>query len=195
MRFTLVWIFVAGCARGQITSDQEAEWAWMGLEGAVDAALTLGLQGYSEASSANIAAQSGTGDVSGTITVTGQADQGSSDNKGLRLDIVLVGYRDRVDLNEDGDEDLAVTYDTPEGTDLLADLKLRDLPDGTLSGTVTRDVEMIGDLEGAIRLALDIDGPTESDGGEGVMLVDGETHVSGTATNEGGGVFEVDLTR
>ena len=195
MRLTMVLAFLVGCGGGKVTSDQEAELAWIGLEGAIDKALTLGLQGFSEASSANIDAQNGLGDETGTITVTGQADQGSSDNKGLRLDIALADYSDFVDLDEDKDEELSVTYTTPDGETLLADLKLRDMPDGTLSGTVTGNVGMFGDLEGLITLSLSVDGPTESDGGDGVMLVDGQTQVSGTATNDDGGVYDVDVTR
>lgn len=195
MRLTVTLMVLVGCGGGKVTSDQEAEWAWIGLEGAIDKALTLGLIGFSEASSANIDAQEGVGDETGTITVTGQADQGSSDNKGLRLDVALVDYSDLVDVDDDDEEEISVTYDTPDGETLLADLKLRDMPDGTLTGTVTGNVGMVGDLEGVITLALSIDGPTASDGADGVMLVDGQTHVSGTATNDGGGVYEVDVTR
>lgn len=178
----------------KVSSEEEAALAWLGLERAIDKALDLGLLGYSQASSANIEPQSYTGDVSGTITVTGQVDQGSSDNKGLRLDIALEDYADFVDLDEDDDRDLSVLYETNPEDPPYADLKLRDMPDGTLSGTLLGDVAMEGDLEGIITLSLTIEGPTESDGGSGAQRVDGETTITGTATNDGGGVYEIDLT-
>lgn len=179
----------------KVTSDEEAELAWLGLEIAVDKALTLGLIGFSQASSANIDPQSGEGDVSGTITVSGQVDQGSSDNKGLRLEIALVDYADLVDLDpdEDDEDELVVNYDTNPDAPPYAEIKLRDMPDGTLEGTLLGDVAMEGDLEGVITLSLTVTGPTESDGGSGVQLVDGETQVTGTATNDDGGVYEIDV--
>lgn len=179
----------------KVTSDEEAELAWLGLEIAVDKALTLGLIGFSQASSANIDPQSGEGDVSGTITVSGQVDQGSSDNKGLRLEIALVDYADLVDLDpdEDDEDELVVNYDTNPDAPPYAEIKLRDMPDGTLEGTLLGDVAMEGDLEGVITLSLTVAGPTESDGGSGVQLVDGETQVTGTATNDDGGVYEIDV--
>lgn len=194
MRITLGLVLLVGCG-GKVTSDEEAELAWIGLEGAIDKALTLGLQGYSAADSANIAAQEGVGDETGTITITGQVDQGSSDNKGLRLDIALVDYSDLVDVDDDEDEEISITYDTDPASPPYADLKLRDMPDGTLSGTLNGDVLMSGDLEGVVTLSLSLEGTTQSDGADGVARVEGETRVTGTATNDGGGVYEVDLTR
>jgi len=192
-RWVLVAAALAGCG-DKVSSDDEAELAWEGLAGAVDQALTLGMQGYSQATSANLDAQEGQGGVSGTIVITGQADQGSSDNKGLRLDIALTDYADHVDLDDDDEDDLLVYYDTNPDAPPYADLKLRDLPAGTLSGTLTGDVAMDGDLEGIVTLALDVAGPTESDGGDGVRLVDGQTAVTGTVTNDDGGTYSVDVT-
>lgn len=191
------WVLVAAALTGcgdKVSSDDEAELAWEGLAGAVDRSLTLGMQGYSQASSANLDAQEDQGDVSGTIVVTGQADQGSSDNKGLRLDIALTDYADHVDLDDDGDDDIDIHYDTDPDAPPYADLKLRDLPAGSLSGTLTGDVAMDGDLEGVVTLALNISGPTESDGADGVRLVDGQTSVTGAVTNDDGGTYSVDVT-
>lgn len=191
----ILLLTLTACGGGKVTSDEEAEYAWLGLEIAIDKALDLGMKGYSAASSANIDAQSYTGDVSGTITVTGQVDQGSSDNKGLRLDIALEDYQDLEDLDDDddGDDDIVVQYETNPDDPPYADLKLRDMPDGTLSGTLQGDVAMDGDLDGVITLSLSIDGPTEDDGAGGVQRVDGETVVQGTATNDDGGVYQIDL--
>ncbi len=194
MRKILWALLLLPACDDEVSSDEEAELAWLGLEGAVDKALTLGLQGFSQASSANIDPQAGEGDVSGTITVTGKVDQGSSDNKGLRLDVALDDYADLVDLDEDDDEDLEVRYETNPDDPPYADLKLRDVPDGTLEGTLLGDVAMDGDLEGVVTLSLTLEGPLESDGAEGTRLVDGQTHVTGTATNDDGGTYEIDVT-
>ncbi|MCK6505250.1 hypothetical protein L6R53_17930 [Myxococcota bacterium] len=68
--------------------------AYLGPDGALIQGMELGFDGFHAASSANIDPQSADGDVSGTLTVTGQVDQGSSDNKGLRLELSLEEYID-----------------------------------------------------------------------------------------------------
>ena len=84
--------FFIGC--NGVDTAHEAELAYLGLDGATDRALNLGMDGYNAASSANIDAQEGPGDVSGTLTVSGKVDQGSSDNKGLRLEMQLTECSD-----------------------------------------------------------------------------------------------------
>jgi len=55
--------------------------------------MQLGFDGFNSASSANIATQTAAGAKSGTLTVTGQVDQGASANKGMRLQVALAsGY-------------------------------------------------------------------------------------------------------
>lgn len=193
MRSLALLLLLSACG-GAVDSEADAEFAWLGLEGALDKALDLGLQGFSEASSANIDPQEGTGDVSGTITVTGQVDQGASDNKGLRLDVELVDYQDLADADPDDDEeDLAIVYVTDPEALPFADLKLRNTPDGTFDGTFTGTVDMSGFLEGFVTLDLALSGPLESDGEGGTRRVEGETLVTGTVTNDAGGVFTVDI--
>lgn len=187
-------ILLVGCGGG-VSSEHEAELAYIGLDGALSKSLALGFDGFNAASSANIDAQSTTGDVSGTLTVTGQVDQGASDNKGMRLDLLLEEYSDLVDLDLDGEEyDLEVTYWTDADTGLPAvDLQLKDIPAGTLSGTVTGTFEMQGDLEGEVILSLSLEGAIEDDGQGGTRRVVGSTTVTGTATGPAGGVYDVDL--
>ncbi|MBW2255070.1 MAG: hypothetical protein JRI25_10790 [Deltaproteobacteria bacterium] len=183
-----------GCS-DRLSSDEEAELAYLGLDVAIERALNLGMDGYNAASSANIPAQEDDGDVSGTMTITGQVDQGASNNKELRLEIALEDYSDFVDLDEDEDEEVAITYDT-EASDLpQLDLSLRNIPDGTLEGTLVGTFLMIGDLEGEVALDLDIAGEIENDGAEGLQRVTGTTTVIGTATSESGGIYEVDIIR
>lgn len=171
-----------------VDSPEEAALAYTGLDQAVSRGLALGLQGFNAASSANIDPQEEDGETSGTMVVSGQVDQGSSDNKGLRLDVELTEYSDT--LGDDGEPD--VIYDTDTPADL--DLQLRDVPDGTLSGTFVGDFVMAGVLEGIVSLDLALDGTIEDDGAGGTQRVEGGTHVTGTATSDYG-VYDIDLER
>lgn len=186
----MAWILLTLACAGKVASEESAELAYLGVDGATEKALDLGIQGYNLASSANIDAQSADGDEAGTITVSGQVDQGSSDNKGLRLDLLLEGY---ADLPPDDDGHVWV-YDTDPSAMPLLDLKLRDVPDGTLEGTLVGGFAMTGDLEGEVALELVIAGDIADDGAGGVSRVDGTTTVTGTATSDYG-TFEVDVTR
>lgn len=179
-----------------VSSDREAELAYLGLDLAVEKALGLGLDGFNAASSANIPPQTAAGEHSGQLTVSGQVDQGASDNKGLRLDLTLEAYADDADLDDDEDTDLLVTYDTDAEEGLPAlDLQLRDIPDGTLTGTFIGSFFMSDDLEGEVVLNVNIDGLIEEDSDGGVRRVAGETTIVGTATNASDGVYEIDLVR
>ncbi|MCB9673235.1 MAG: hypothetical protein H6734_27475 [Alphaproteobacteria bacterium] len=191
---TLLLVGLVGCGGSHVTSDEEAELAYVGLDQAVSRAMDLGLKGFSEASSANIDTQHDDGDVSGTMTVDGQADQGASANKGLRLDVVVDDYADVEDLDpsDPDDDDLFVTYDSIDPASV--DLQLKSMPDGTLSGSFDGLFGMVGDLEGEVTIAVTLDGTIEDDGSGGVQRVVGDTHVVGTATNDHGGVYDIDVT-
>jgi hypothetical protein len=185
---------LAACGGGEVSSDEEAELAYVGLDQAVSRAMDLGLLAFSLASSANLDPQTGEGDVSGTMTVGGQADQGNSDNKGLRLEVTLVDYADLTDLDPDDDDDdpLEVTYDTE--TPAAVDLQLKGIPDGTVSGTFVGTFLLVGDLEGDVTLNLALDGELEPDG-EGTKRAPASTSITGTATTDDGGEYEVDLVQ
>jgi hypothetical protein len=178
----------------QVSSEEEAELAYLGLDGAIGRAMDLGFQGFNAADSANIDAQTGEGDESGTMTITGQIDQGASNNKGMRLFVGLEDYQDLVDLDDDESAEVVVTYWTdPEGEAPSFDLQLRGIPDGTLSGTLSGAFRMEGDLEGEVTIDVDIDGELQP-AGDGTERVPGTTSVIGTATGPGGGTFAIDLT-
>src|SRR5690606_35423280 len=98
---------------------------------------------------ANIPEQSTTGDVSGTMVVNGQVDQGASNNKEMRLDVVLTGYSDGAAEREGIDD---VVYDTSGVLD--ADLSMKGLPDADLTGTLVGTLLMQGGLEGGVSLSL-----------------------------------------
>jgi hypothetical protein len=155
--------------------------------------MDLGLLGFSLADSANIDTQTGSGDVSGTMTVDGKADQGSSDNKGLRLDVVVDDYADLEDLDaeDEDDDDLFVTYDSLGAA--VVDLQLKGIPDGTVSGTFVGTFGMVGDLEGEVTIDVTVDGPLEDDGAGGTRRVVGETRVEGSATNDHDGSYDIDV--
>lgn len=190
-----LWLLLAlvSCAPS-VSSDEQARRAYLGLDKAISKSLTLGLAGFNSASSANIAPQSTAGDKSGTLTITGQVDQGASANKGLRLRVDMVNYSDG-DVTPDGGTRLAVTYQTADaGADQpTLDLSLRNIPNGTLTGTLLGDFAMSGDLNGAVKLDLSMSGMIEADGNGGTRRKTGSTTVTGSATS-GDGRFQVNLS-
>lgn len=182
------------CGGPSVSSDEQARRAYLGLDRAIGKALTLGFAGFNSASSANIAPQTAAGDKSGTLTVTGQVDQGASANKGMRLNVGMSGYSDG-DIVPDGGTRVSVTYSTPDaGTaqpDL--DLQLKNIPSGTIDGTLVGPFTMSGDLTGDVTLDLAMTGMIESDGDGGTRRKPGTVNVTGTA-KAGGGTFNVNLT-
>lgn len=200
MRAALLMLALAACG-GNISDEDAAEQAYIGLDQAVERAMNLGFDGFNAADDANIDDQVDEGNLSGTMTVGGQVDQGASDNKGMRLTVVLVDYRDVVlwDLQEpdDGEDDveLEVTYDSLEPTPEL-DLSLRDIPDGTLTGSFVGAFALTGELEGEVALDLEISANLEEipDQAGRTRRVAGSTRVTGTAESAWG-TFDVDVTR
>lgn len=184
-----------GCAEeddeAPIGSEEDARRAYLGLDLSIEKSLDLGMNGFNEASNANIPTQRGEGDVAGTIVVDGQVDQGASDNKGMRLTVALEGYSDGV-IEQVEDEDVEITYDTfPDDLPDLT-LSLRNIPNGTLEGTLIGTYEMHGYIEGTATLDLMISGPIEDDGSGGVTRTVGETHVTGVA-HSGDYTYDVDV--
>src|SRR5688500_20391968 len=100
-----------GCSDVGVDSDEEARRAYLGLDKSIEKSLNLGFTGFNAATSANISPQAGTGDAAGSLTITGQVDQGSSDNKGMRLYVAMVDYEDgNIDIGEE--EDINIGQDT-----------------------------------------------------------------------------------
>src|SRR5215217_3643675 len=83
---------LTACGDDEVSSDEQARRAYLGLDESVSKALQLGFAGFNAASSANIPAQSAPGGVSGTLFISGQVDQGASTNKGMRLRVGMATY-------------------------------------------------------------------------------------------------------
>lgn len=185
---------------GDLDSNEEAQLAYLGLDESIGKSLTLGFQGFNAANSANIPPQMATGIVGGMLTITGQVDQGSSDNKGMRLRVGMVDYTDGLVMIDGQTEELSITYDTDAdaATQPYLELQLRNIPSapgpmGTLSGTLTGVYHMDGDLLGDVNLTLMISGMIQHNG-TGVIRSPGSTTVTGTATNADGGTYDISLT-
>jgi hypothetical protein len=187
---------VAGCSCTDVASEEQAARAYLGIDPGVERALKLGFQGFNAASSANIPTQSEAGATSGTMEVGGQVDQGSSDNKTMNLDVKLTDYADPVTKLHDDDPDYEVVYSTNDGAPLALDMKLMNVPSGTLTGTLVGTVVMEKDLTGNLDLNLTFSGQIEeSPAGSGqTARKAGTTHVTGTATSDAG-EYKVDVTR
>ncbi len=196
---TLVALLGASaCSSDNIDSDEEARRAYFGMDGSIEKSLTLGFAGFNAAQSANIDPQAGVGDAGGTLTITGQVDQGASANKEMRLHVGMVDYTDgEVTIHQDGKDDVKVdiTYNT--NVDPLMQpylqLSLRNIPTGTFTGTLTGTYTMSGDIEGTADLMLTFSGLLMSNGAGGTTRVPLMTTVTGTAKS-GDGTFDVNVT-
>jgi hypothetical protein len=188
---------LAGAACGgddSVDSDEEARRAYLGLDASIEKSLNLGMAGYNAADNANIPDQSGVGEVTGTIVVSGQVDSGVSPNKEMRLYIAMVDYSDGpFAVDEDSEEEIDITYNTDAAALPYLELSLRDIPNGTFTGTLTGDYMMEGDLEGEVSLNLTMSGQIMGPDADHIMRVEGTTDVTGTASS-GDGTYDVDVT-
>src|SRR5687767_10693034 len=186
---TVLCIFLSACggdddSDAAVKSTADAERAYLGLDASVDKALQLGFDGFNAASSANIDPQTANGEESGTLTVSGQVDQGSSDNKTMHLTEALDSYSD----------DGKIQYSTNPAALPSIELKLSKIPDGTLDGTLSGSFGMSGELMGSVTLSLTIEAALQPDPADDtkVQREPGTTHVTGTATS-GGDSYTVDI--
>lgn len=180
-----------------IDSDEEARRAYLGLDTSIEKSLALGFAGFNAATSANISPQNGVGEVGGMLVITGQVDQGSSDNKGMRLYVGMVDYNDgSIIVEQDGEEiEVDITYNTATDPTMqpYLNLTLRNVPTGTLEGTLMGDYQMTGDLEGTATLNLTFSGTLMDNGSGGTVRQPGTTTVTGTAST-GDGTYDVNIT-
>lgn len=199
----LISFVCVACNDDGVGSDEEARQAYLGLDESIAKSIKLGFDGFNSASSANITPQTTNGNVAGTLTVSGQVDQGASDNKGMRLWIAMVDYDDGdIVINEDGDT-IHVVYDTDTVVDNqpYMQIMLKMIPTGTFDGYINSGAAMLGsyhmsgDLEGTLFLNVTFTGTLMSCASPCITeRVPGSTHVTGTATNGDGGTYNIDLT-
>jgi hypothetical protein len=118
--FALTALVVACSSNGNasVSSPEDAKNAYLGLDASIDKAITLGFAGYNAASSANISPQNDVGAKGGTMTITGQVDQGASNNKGMRLFEKLVAYSDNG----------TITYSTSDAELPALNMSLKGIP-------------------------------------------------------------------
>lgn len=179
---------IVGCGDG-VSSDEQARRAYLGIDASIDKAIQLGFDGFNDnavnGGGANIRPQTAPGVASGTLTVSGQVDQGSSANKGMRLAEALAVYSD----------DGKLTYDTMATSLPALNMQLKGIPTGTLDGTLDGTLSMKGELEGAVVLNITFTSMLEAGtGNQQVRRQAGTTHITGTAIS-GGGTYTIDVTR
>jgi len=174
---------LAACGNDAVNSAEDAKKAYLSLDPSIDKAIKLGFDGFNAASSANIAPQTANGVKTGTLTVTGQVDQGSSANKGMRLFTNYTGYSD----------DSLVTYQTDAAALPALNMQLKGIPTGTVDGTLVGNVTMTGNETGSLALNVTFSGTLQAGSGSTVQRVPGTTHVTGTATSKYG-TYTIDLT-
>jgi hypothetical protein len=192
LRFATTLILLsafAGCGNDGVADEESARIAYLGLDASIDRAMTLGFDGFNEASSANISKQSDKGALRGTMDVDGKVDQGASKNKNMDLNVVLTGYADAPV------EELDITYDTLNGPILLG-LSLKGLPDANFTGSFAGTPTMTGALLGPVTLDLSLSGQTEEvpDAPGDVRRKSGTLRITGTATSDFG-TYNVDISR
>jgi hypothetical protein len=185
----LVLIVLLSCGGGGVSSNNTAQTAYLGLDESVDKAITLGFAGFNAASSANIPTETATGDISGTMTITGQVDQGQSANKQMRLNEALTSYADT-----DAGTAQGIVYATGDAGLASLQMSMMGIPTGTLSGSLNGTYVMTGALQGDVTLAITFTGNLQAAGDGGVEREPGHTHITGTATSSNG-TYAVDLTR
>src|SRR5690242_18695197 len=126
---------IAACGSDSVDSDEQARRAYLGLDMSISKSIALGFGGFNTAQSANITQQMTSGAGNGTLTITGQVDQGNSTNKTMRLAVGMVAYSDGKIAIDDKGNTVTITYDTSTDTTMqpALDLDLKNSPDGTYS--------------------------------------------------------------
>lgn len=185
----LLWGACGGSGgEDEVKSRAQAEKAWKGLDGIVEQSIDLGFRGIGMTNGANILPQSTAGQKSGTLTVVGKVDQGTSNNKNMDLSVGLTGF------SNDGE----VTYATPADPAVQPKLtlSLKKIPTGTLGGTFIGSFDMTGALKGGVKLSLVLDGALAPDPADPnkVIRKPGTTHIVGTAESMYG-TYTIDLMR
>jgi hypothetical protein len=201
----LALIFAIGCGDDNVSSDEDARRAYLGLDKSVSKSLKLAFDGFNAATNANIPDQMTTGDAmpGGTLLISGQVDSGASNNKTMRLNIGMVAYDDGdVKINDNGDT-VHIVYDTDmvKTNQPYLEVKLSNYPTGTMDAMLTPNTALTGhynlsgDIKGYLDLNLTLTGSLMACTAPCITeRVVGSTHIVGTATNGDGGTYNIDIT-
>jgi hypothetical protein len=192
----VVAVLSAACGssgNNAVNSDDQARRAYLGLDKSISKSLALGFMGYNAATNANIPTETASGDATGTLTVTGHVDQGNPSQISMGLSVAMTMYSDGKVIFDDMGDSVMLTYATNAAALPSLSLKLNSSAGNTLTGSLTGDYTMSGDLQGTVTLNLQIDGKF-SGTAPNVMRVAGSTKVTGTAVNSGGGTYTVNTT-
>ncbi len=182
---------VVGCGNSNsVNSDEQARRAYLGLDKSISKSLALGFMGYNAATNANIPTQMTSGDVTGTLTITGHVDQGTPNQASMGLAPAMTMYSDGKITVDDKGNTITVTYATSMATPPSLSLKLNSSAGDTLTGSLDGDYVMSGDLQGTVTLSLQLSG-TFSGTAPNVTRVAGSTTVTGTAVSSSGGMYMV----
>jgi hypothetical protein len=188
----------AACSDDEdLDSKAEARRAYLGFDPAIDRAIQLGFDGFNAATNANIPTQQAAGDAAGTMTIDGQVDQGASNNKEMRLLVTLADFSEGVVLDPDADdEEVDVFYNSIVDAPLALDLSLKNIPNGTFTGTMLGDLEIGGDIEATASFNLTLAGEIQEDpaNADNVIRTPGTLTITGTV-EAAGDTFDVDVTR
>jgi hypothetical protein len=194
---TLLAAAAIGCgdSNNKVSSADSARRAYLGLDLSIDKAINLGMQGFNLATSANIAPQTGNGDVMGTLVVGGHVDQGASTNKTMNLTTDYTNYEDAPVIFGDAGV-LHIIYNAASNGTVGLSMKLANIPSGTFNGTFMQTLHMSGDLQGDVTLSLAFAGDLQPVAGSTsqIQRKPGTTHITGTATSTYG-TYTVDITR
>ncbi len=195
-KLLLTCVFLVGCGGSDtVNSDEQARRAYLGLDASVGKSIQLGFDGFNAANSANIPTQMVAGTATGTLSIGGQVDQGSSSNKTMRLLVGMVMYSDGAIVVDNNNTKINVTYDTSTDTTMqpMLQLDLKGIPTGTLTGTLMGTYHLTGDIKGDVLLDLTITGHLADGGGGKVIRAPGTTTITGTAM-QGNGLYMVNVT-
>ncbi len=166
----LACLLVACASPPAVDANDTARRAYLGLDKSLAKTLQAGFDAYNTAASASLP-----GDTSGTLVVGGEVDK-TSPNRTMRLYIGMTSYSDG-----------GITYSTSatQASQPYLSLMLMNLPNGTVTGTLTGDYTMTGEVKGTVTLNLMISGSVTMSGTDVVRVI-GSTTITGTASDSNG---------